>query len=219
MAFKAFTLSHIFEEPFDSKDNFSVQCLQCYHLNLYIGSKQGSIRHLILQTPASASSKSRDANTKKLSSSPVLQICLVPVFNHLLALCNRAVTFLNMFSLETNPSIKKIPNVSLFELWLGDGGVRMVTCQSQKKLIRLYAVRVDGWDPLKDIALVQEPVALALDGDSVCVGTSDRYLLCDLATGHKEELFQHGHSKQQVLASAMGAAEFLINGPGGLASR
>lgn len=211
MAFKAFTLSPVFEKPSDSKDKFIIQCVETYHPNIYIGTKQGTLHHLVLPSAA-------DGHAKKLSNSPIVRIRLVPIFNHLLALCNRTLTVLNMFSLEANPGFKKIQNVSLFELsQREDGEVWMVTCPGQRRLVRLHAVGADRWDVLREIGLPQEPTELAVEGDSVCLGTADKYLLCDLTTGRREELLQHGlSSKRQVLVGTVGAGEFLINGPGGL---
>uniref|UniRef100_A0A8C6TLA7 Si:ch211-266g18.9 n=1 Tax=Neogobius melanostomus TaxID=47308 RepID=A0A8C6TLA7_9GOBI len=221
MAFEAFTLSHVFEKPFHPKDKFNIQCVDCHHPNIYLGTKQGTVQHLILPSTVNASSDpshAREGNARKLSNSPVLRIRLAPSFNHLLALCNRGVTVHDMFSLEAKPSFKKVQNVSQFELSLRDDVAWMVTCPSQRRLIRLHALGADQWDVLREIALVQEPVELAVEGDSVCVGTDDRYLLCDLTTGQREELLQHGHgSRRQVLVGVVaGAGEFLVNGPGGL---
>ncbi|KAJ0063042.1 hypothetical protein NL108_010629, partial [Boleophthalmus pectinirostris] len=223
MSINAFTLSCVYEKTLDprDKDRFSIQCLECYHPNIYMGTKQGTVHHLLISTnvhPSSCQTYTKEARVKKLSSSPVARIRLVPVYNHLLALSNRAVTTLNMFSLETNASFKKIQNVSQFEVSQREDTVQMVTCSSQKRVIRVLAVEVDRWDVLKEIPLAQEPLELAVDVCSACacVGTSEQYLLCDLTTGHREALFQHGHSRQQVLVSSVGGGEFLLNGPGGL---
>uniref|UniRef100_A0A3B4AF46 CNH domain-containing protein n=1 Tax=Periophthalmus magnuspinnatus TaxID=409849 RepID=A0A3B4AF46_9GOBI len=223
MSFNAFTLTCVYEKTSDprDKDRFNIQCVECYHPNIYMGTKQGTVHHLLISSvhPSSNQTYAKEARVKKFSSSPVNRIRLVPIYNHLLALSNRTVTVLNMFSLETNPSFKKIQNVSQFELSQEEDKVQMVTCSSQKKVIRVLAVGVDHWDVLKvSIPLAQEPVELAVDVCSacVCVGTSEQYLLCDLHTGHREALFQHGHSRLQVLVSAVGGGEFLLNGPGGL---
>ncbi|KAJ0009117.1 hypothetical protein NQD34_016532 [Periophthalmus magnuspinnatus] len=222
MSFNAFTLTCVYEKTSDprDKDRFNIQCVECYHPNIYMGTKQGTVHHLLISSvhPSSNQTYAKEARVKKFSSSPVNRIRLVPIYNHLLALSNRTVTVLNMFSLETNPSFKKIQNVSQFELSQEEDKVQMVTCSSQKKVIRVLAVGVDHWDVLKEIPLAQEPVELAVDVCSacVCVGTSEQYLLCDLHTGHREALFQHGHSRLQVLVSAVGGGEFLLNGPGGL---
>ncbi|XP_072314177.1 transforming growth factor-beta receptor-associated protein 1 isoform X2 [Eucyclogobius newberryi] len=222
MAFEAFTFSCVYEKTFDprEKDKFNIQCLESFHTNIYIGTKQGTVHHLLLLPtnvhPNSHANRTEERRAKKLSNSTVNQIRLVPIYSHLLVLSNCTVAALNMFSLETNPSFKKIQNVSQFDVLQRDDEVRMVTCSGQKKAVRVLSVGPDRWDVLREMFLVQEPVVLALDGASVCVGTSEQYLLWDVDTGHREDLFQHGHSRQQVLVSAVGGREFLLNGPGGL---
>lgn len=222
MAFEAFTRLHVYQKTSDpkEKDKSNIQCLECYDRNIYIGTKQATVQHLILPTNRGVSPnpcESREGKLKKLgSSSPVIRLRAVPVFNHLLVLWNRTITALNMFSLEPVPSLKKIHHASLFELTLRADTVQMVTCSSQKKLIRLHVIGVDMWEVLKEVSLLQEPIALAVDDDCVCVATCDRYLLCDLKTGLRDELFPHSHNKQHVVVSAVGQGEFLLNGPGSL---
>ncbi|KAM8913432.1 transforming growth factor-beta receptor-associated protein 1 isoform 2-T2 [Spinachia spinachia] len=89
----------------------------------------------------------------------------------------------------------------------------MVTSSSRRKVIRIHVVGVDRWDVVKEVPLLQDPVALAVDGGCVCVGTSDRYLLCDIRTGSSDELFPHNRSRQCVIVTSMGRGEFLLNGP------
>ncbi|XP_062252481.1 transforming growth factor-beta receptor-associated protein 1 [Platichthys flesus] len=226
MAFKAFTKTQIYEkhEAPKEKDKFGIQCLECFDRNLYIGSKNASVQHLILQNSSSGDlspgqSQTREGRARKLgSSNPVVQLRAVPLFNHLLVLWDRGVTALNMFSLEPVPALKKIQHVSLFEvcdslLAARAGCVQMVTSSSRRRVIRIHVVGVDSWEVLKEVPLQQDPVALAIDGTSLCVGTCDRYLLCDVETGSREELFPHSHNRQCVVVTSVGRGEFLLNGP------
>ncbi|KAK5857607.1 hypothetical protein PBY51_010842 [Eleginops maclovinus] len=164
-------------------------------------------------------SKTREGRARKLgSSNQVTQLRVVPLFNHLLVLLDRNVTALNMFSLEPVHGLKKIQHVSLFEvcdsmLAAQVPCVQMVTSSSRRKLIRIHVVGVDRWDVLQEVPLLYDPVALAVDGTSVCVATSDRYLLCDIRTGSSQELFPHNHSRQCVIVTSVGRGEFLLNGP------
>ncbi|XP_069392114.1 transforming growth factor-beta receptor-associated protein 1 isoform X2 [Paralichthys olivaceus] len=89
----------------------------------------------------------------------------------------------------------------------------MVTSSSRRRLIHIYVVGVDKWEVVKEVPLHQDPVALAVDGTSLCVATCDRYLLCDVETGSKEELFPHNHNRQRVIVTSAGRGEFLLNGP------
>ncbi|KAF7661850.1 hypothetical protein LDENG_00251630 [Lucifuga dentata] len=226
MAFRAFIQTHLYEKQAapKEKDKSSIQCLQCYDQNLYIGTKDAIVQHLIVLSSTNGDlipgkSKTREGRMRKLgSSNPVTQLRVVPVFNHLLVLWDRSVTALNMFSLEPIPALKKIQHVSLFEVCKSSQSacVEMVTSSSRRKVIRIHTVGVDRWELIKEVYVPQEPVALAADGASLCVATSDRYLVCDINTGSSMELFPHDHSRQHVIVTSVGEGQFLLNGPGSL---
>ncbi|XP_060919007.1 transforming growth factor-beta receptor-associated protein 1 isoform X2 [Labrus mixtus] len=222
MAFRAFTQTHVYEKQaaLKEKDKSSIQCIECYDQNVYIGSRDATVQHLILPSSTDGDRiKTRDGRVRKLgSSNPVVQLRVVPLFNHLLVLWDRSVTALNMFSLEPLPALKKIQHVSLFEvcdsaLVSQKARVEMVTSSSRRKVIRIHVVGVDRWEVVKEVPLVQDPVALAVDGACLCVATGDRYLLCDVSTGSSQELFPHAHGRQRVFVTSAGRGEFLLNGP------
>lgn len=226
MAFKAFTQTDVYEKQAASKekDKSGIQCLECYDRNVYIGTKDATVQHLILPSSTNGGlspgqSKTREGRARKLgSSNPVTQLRAVPLFNHLLVLWDRSVTALNMFSLEPVPTLKKIQYVSLFEvcqssLTAQSACVEMVTSSSRRKVIRIHMVGVDRWEVVKEVPLFQDPMALAVDCATLCVATSDKYLLCDIKTGSSEELFPHNHSRQRVIVTSVGRGEFLLNGP------
>ncbi|XP_070777160.1 transforming growth factor-beta receptor-associated protein 1 [Enoplosus armatus] len=226
MAFRAFTQTHVYEKQAAPKEKgkASIQCLECYDRNVYIGTKDATVQHLILPSSTNGDlspgqSKTREGRARKLgSSNQVAQLRAVPLFNHLLVLWDRSITALNMFSLEPVPTLKKIQHVSLFEvcdspLAAQAARVEMVTSSSRRKVIRIHVVGVDRWEVVKEVPLLQDPVALAVDGASLCVATSNRYLLCDIHTGRSEELFPHNHSGQHVFVTSVGRGEFLLNGP------
>lgn len=226
MAFKPFTQKHVYERQvvLKEKDKSSIQCLECYGPNLYIGTKNASVQQLIFpcsgdgaQSPVQCSV--REGRSRKLgSSSHVARLRTIPLFNHLLVLCDRSIAALNMFSLEPIPALKKIQHVSLFEVCnpvLPDqtAHVQMVTSSSRRKVIQIHLVGVYSWEVVKEVPLLQDPVALAVDGSCICYATVDKYLLCDIHSGSNEELFLHNHSRQQAVVYPVGQGEFLLNGP------
>ncbi|TWW53634.1 Transforming growth factor-beta receptor-associated protein 1 [Takifugu flavidus] len=226
MAFRPFTQKHVFKKLVAPKerDKASIHSLECYGQNLYIGTKNASVQHLIFPRSSDGDQHPgqwsvREGRTRKLgSTSSVAQLRAVPLFNHLLVLCDRSIAALNMFSLEPIPALKKIQHVSLFEVWnplLPDQTphVQMVTSSSRRKVIQIHVVGVDSWEVMKEILVLQDPVALAVDGSSMCYATTDKYLLCDIHTGSSEELFPHSHSRQQAIVFSVGQGEFLLNGP------
>lgn len=226
MAFRPFTQKHVFTKLVAPKerDKGSIQSFECYGQNLYIGTKNASVQHLIFPRSSDGDQHPgqwsvREGRTRKLgSTSSVAQLRAVPLFNHLLVLCDRSIAALNMFSLEPIPALKKIQHVSLFEVWnllLPDQTphVQMVTSSSRRKVIQIHVIGVDSWEVKKEILVLQDPVALAVDGSSMCYATIDKYLLCDIHTGSSEELFPNSHSRQQAIVLSVGQGEFLLNGP------
>lgn len=226
MAFRAFTQTHIYEkqEAPKEKDKSCIQCIECYERNVYIGTKNATVQHLILPCringdPSPVGSKTREGRARKLGSgNQVAQLRTVPLLNHLLVLWDRSIIALNMFSLEPIPALKKIQHVSLFEVCKSSlatqaATVQMVTSSSRRKAIQIRVVGVDRWEVLKEVPLLQDPLALAVDGTSLCVATIDKYLLCNIETGSNEELFPHNHSRQHVIVTSVGGGEFLLNGP------
>lgn len=219
MAFMAFTQTHIYERRAapKEKDKSGIQCLECYERNLYIGTKDATVQHLIFscdQNPAV-----REGRARKLGSGgQVSQLRVLPLFNQLLVLWDRSLVALNMFSLEPLAALKKIQHVSLFEVCSSSStsSVQMVTSSSRRRAIQVHVVGVDRWEVVREVPLALEPVALAVDGTSVCLATAGRYLLCDFQSGVSEELFPHDHSRQHIVVTSVGQGEFLLNGPGSL---
>ncbi|KAM6972896.1 transforming growth factor-beta receptor-associated protein 1 [Aplochiton taeniatus] len=230
MSSRVFTQIQIYEKhglP-KEKDKSIIRCLECCDRNIYIGTKDSVVQHLVLPSGSSEEpdlqQRAREGRTKKLgSSSPVTQLKAVPVLNHLLVLLDRSLTALNMFSLEPVSSLKKIQHVSLFEVCASTlttesqaVRVELVTASSRRREVRIHVVGVDRWECVKEVAMPQDPVALAVDGTSLCVATSDRYLLHDYKTGSGVDLFSHHHGRQNVIVSSAGKGEFLLNGPASL---
>ncbi|XP_068195723.1 transforming growth factor-beta receptor-associated protein 1 [Antennarius striatus] len=231
MDFKAFTLTHIYAKQGTTKEmsKSSIQCIECFDRNVYIGTKDATVQQLIFPSITNSDldleqSKAREGRARKLGSSiQVSKLKVVPLFNHLLVLWDRSLCALNMFSLEPVPALKKIQHISLFEVCnsspvaqTDEHGVQMVTSSSRRKVIQIHVVKVDQWLVLREVPLLLDPVAFAVDGDILCVATNNKYLLCDAKTGNTEELFPHNQSRQQVITTSVGQGEFLLNGPGSL---
>lgn len=221
MAFTAFTEMHIYERRAvpKEKDKSAIQCLECYGSNIYIGTKDATVQHLIFSCDSSPAS--REGRARKMGSGNLVsQLRTLPLFNHLLVLWDRSVTALNMFSLEPVAAMKKIQHVSLFDVCRSSSPasaiVQMVTSSSRRRAIQVHTVGVDRWEVLREVPLILDPVAMAVDGTSVCLATAGRYLLCDFQRGISEELFPHDHSRQNIVVTSVGKGEFLLNGPGSL---
>ncbi|XP_030636772.1 transforming growth factor-beta receptor-associated protein 1 [Chanos chanos] len=222
---KAFTSTLVFEKPQvgKGKDKSTIQCLEWYYKNLYIGNKDGVIQHLILPDGGGGDSSSvREVGKRQLGrSGPVNQLKTISVLNHLLVLWDGSVSTLNMFSLEPVSALKKIQNVSLFyvnELCDQTQPVfaQLFTVSSKRRIVSIHRVFVDKWECVRQVSLPQDPVALAVDETCICVATNDRYLLHDYQSQSTLDIFLHNHGKQNIIAKKSGEGEFLLNGPGSL---
>ncbi|KAI5610824.1 transforming growth factor-beta receptor-associated protein 1-like, partial [Silurus asotus] len=206
------------------KDKFVIQCIEWSCDNLYIGSKDGVLQ---LFAPNSRNGMGdhptlREVRKRQMGrGGEISQLKAVPVLNHLLVLWDSSITALNMFSLEPIAALKKLQNVSLFRL--GEPvvheqqvSVQLFTASTKRRALSIYKVCVDRWECVGNVALAQDPVALAVRGTCLCIATSDRYILQDYQTQSVLELFTHNLRRQNVLAKESVKGEFLLNCPGNL---
>ncbi|KAF4102043.1 transforming growth factor-beta receptor-associated protein 1 [Onychostoma macrolepis] len=218
---KVFTPVLVFQKMPSGKgrDKYSIQCLECFGKNLYIGTKEGVVEYLTVNnTSAEESLSVREVGKRQMGRSGAIgQLTAVPVLNHLLVLWDGSVTVLNMFSLELLPALKKIQNVSLFyvsESAVHTDSVELIAASTKRKTVSVYKVYVDRWECVRQVALPQEPVVLAAHGTCLCVATCDRYFLHDYQSQTTLDLFPHNLGKQNIIANKCGKGEFILNGPG-----
>ncbi len=218
---KVFTPVLVFQKMPSGKgrDKFSIQCLECFGKNIYIGTKEGVVEYLTVNnTSAEESLSVREVGKRQMGRSGAIgQLTAVPVLNHLLVLWDGSVTVLNMFSLELLPALKKIQNVSLFDVSesaLHTDSVELIAASTKRKTVSVYKVCVDRWECVRQVALPQEPVVLAAHGTCLCVATCDRYFLHDYQSQTTLDLFPHNLGKQNIIANKCGKGEFILNGPG-----
>ncbi|XP_073683447.1 transforming growth factor-beta receptor-associated protein 1 [Garra rufa] len=218
---KVFTPVLVFQKIPSGKgrDKFSIQCLECFGKNLYIGTKEGVIEYLTVNNTSGEESLSvREVGKRQMGrSGAISQLTAVPVLNHLLVLWDGSVTVINMFSLELIPALKKIQNVSFFhvsESAFQTDSVELIAASTKRKTVSVYKVCVDRWECVKQVALPQEPVVLAAHGTCLCVATCDRYFLHDYQSQTTLDLFPHNLGKQNIIANKCEKGEFILNGPG-----
>ncbi|XP_073784424.1 transforming growth factor-beta receptor-associated protein 1 isoform X3 [Danio rerio] len=218
---QVFTPALVFQRTPSGKgrDKFSIQCLECFGKNLYIGTKEGAVEYLTVNNPSSQQSLTvREVGKRQMGrSGAIIKLTAIPVLNHLLVLWDGSITVLNMFSLEALPALKKIPNVLLFavsESGIQRDSAELIVASSRRKTVSVYKVHVDRWECVKQVVLPQEPVLLAALGTCLCVATCDRYFLHDHQSQNTTDLFLHNLGKQNIIANKCGKGEFVLNGPG-----
>lgn len=221
-----FSSSLVFEKApvTKGKDKSVIQCMESSCNNLYIGSKDGVLQHFTTSSKTGMGERQtlRELTKRQMGrGGEISQLKAVPVLNHLLVLWDGSISALNMFSLEPIATLKKIQNVSLFRL--GEPAVHaqqvyveLFIASTKRRTVSVLKVCVDRWECVGNVALAQDPVALAVHETCLCVATTDRYMLHDYQSRSALELFTHNLGKQNVLAKESVKGEFLLNGPGNL---
>uniref|UniRef100_A0A673FGV1 Si:ch211-266g18.9 n=1 Tax=Sinocyclocheilus rhinocerous TaxID=307959 RepID=A0A673FGV1_9TELE len=180
-------------------DKFSIQCLECFGKNLYIGTKEGVVEYLTVNNMSGEESLSvRDVGKRQMGrSGAISQLTVVPVLNHLLVLWDCSVTpfYVSESAVQTDS----------FEL---------IAASTKRKTVSIYKVCVDRWECVRQVALPQEHAVLAVHGTCLCVATCDRYFLHDYQSQTTLYLFPHNLGKQNIIANKCGKGEFILNGPG-----
>lgn len=221
-----FSSSLVFEKGpvAKGKDKSVIQCMECSCDNFYIGNKDGVLQHFSTSAKIGIGQRQtlRELTKRQMGrGGEISQLKAVPVLNHLLVLWDGSIAALNMFSLDPIAALKKIQNVSLFRL--GEPTVHtqqvfveLFVASTKRRAVSIHKVCVDRWECVGNVALAQDPVALAVHETCLCVATSDRYILRDYQTRSALELFTHNLGKQNVLTKESVKGEFLLNGPGNL---
>ncbi|XP_049319296.1 transforming growth factor-beta receptor-associated protein 1 [Astyanax mexicanus] len=205
-----------------SRDRSSIESVEWFCNNLYLGLRDGAVLYLSAGRPSAGPGGAREVGRRQMGrGGAVSQLKTVPVLNHLLVLWDGSVSALNMFSLEPVPGLKKIQNVSVLcvsqpAAHTQPVSVNLFTASTKRRAISVHKVCVDRWECVGHVALPQDPVALAVCETCLCVATSDRYFLHDYLTHSTLDLFPHNLPKQNILLNESGAREFLLNGPGNL---
>ncbi|XP_026886661.2 transforming growth factor-beta receptor-associated protein 1 isoform X1 [Electrophorus electricus] len=220
-----FSSALVFEEApaGKGKTKSTLQCVEFFCNNLYVGRKNAVIQHFaVTDSSRGESPRVQEVWRRQVGrGGTVTQLKTVPVLNHLLVLCDGTVTVVNMFSLEPVPGLKSIQNVSLF--YAGEPAaqaqpvfVKLFIACARRRTVCIYRVCVDRWECVGQVLLPQDPVALVVHETRLCVATSDRYILHDYLSQSTLKLFTHNMGKQNVIVKESVKGEFLLNGPGNL---
>ncbi|XP_028839131.1 transforming growth factor-beta receptor-associated protein 1 [Denticeps clupeoides] len=223
MSCQAFSSVVVFEKPGAAKgaDKVAIQCLEWCCKNFYVGWKDGVVQRLAPPSKRGGNGEAPrivEANRRQMGKSgPVARLKAVPLLNHLLVLWDSSLTVLNMFSLERVSALRRVENVSLFEVGdARDASVEVFTASARRRAVSVCRLSVGTWECVTRLSLQQDPVALAVTEACLCVATVDRYVLHQYESGDALCLFQHNLSKQRIIAKKAGRGEFLLNGPGSL---
>ncbi|XP_053563641.1 transforming growth factor-beta receptor-associated protein 1 [Bombina bombina] len=214
-----------------------IECLECCGHDLYLGTTDCCIHHLLLveehsdeltgssishqvdQPNASFTTtqqKQRQLGLKK----PVCEVRAASALGRLLVLCDNTITLLCSDSLEPVPGAK-IRGALSFTInenpVSGDPfSVEVCLISSKRRTVQIFSVGQERAQLIREVATPEQPCALAADGHYLCLALSSRYITFNYNTGHSQDLFPYPSEQKRPIIKRISRQEFLLAGPGGL---
>ncbi|XP_063809484.1 transforming growth factor-beta receptor-associated protein 1 [Pseudophryne corroboree] len=214
-----------------------IECLECCGHDLYIGTSDSCIHHLLLveengtETPGlplvqhsdhpntsftTTRQRQRQLGLKK----PICELRAASALGRLLVLCDNTITLLCSELLEPVPGIK-IRGALSFTLnenpVSGDPfSVEVCIISSKRRTVQIFSVGQEKVHLVREVATPEQPCALAADGHYLCLALSSRYVTLNYTTGHCQDLFPYPSEQKRPIIKRISRQEFLLAGPGGL---
>ncbi|XP_015915375.1 transforming growth factor-beta receptor-associated protein 1 [Parasteatoda tepidariorum] len=225
MAIKAFDLVPAIERVcWTDKVKTVVECLESCGKNLYIGTQECFVIHYVLEEKQFNEGTILFDSTKKNQKylevkKPITLLKALSALNRILLLCDGNLIVLNMFDLEIVPSLSKFKGVSYFclnENPEASNPFSVEVCVAKKKQLLICHVTDDKMIQLRDISIPEPPLAMAMDGQYVCLALSSKYVVVDTESGYAQELFPYDSNTTSPLVKRITKEEFLLGGPSAL---
>ncbi|XP_029460709.1 transforming growth factor-beta receptor-associated protein 1 [Rhinatrema bivittatum] len=204
-----------------------IECLECCGRNLYLGTRDGVVHHLLLEERSgtgpghSTFSASRQLQRQLGARKPVNELRAASALNRLLVLCDCTVSLVHMLSLEPVPSGARIKGAVTFTLnenpLSGDPFcVEVCIVSVKRRTIQVFHVYEDRVQILKEVSTPEQPIAVAIDGHFLCLALTTQYIILNYSTGASQDLFPYSSEEKRPIVKRIGRQEFLLAGPGGL---
>ncbi|CAI9540230.1 unnamed protein product, partial [Staurois parvus] len=214
-----------------------IECLECSGHDLYIGSSDSCIHHLLLveengtesaglslgqqsDYPNTSFTTSRQNQRQLGVKKPICEMRAASALDRLLVLCDNTIFLLCSDSLEPVPGTK-IRGVLSFTLnenpVSGDPfSVEVCLISSKKRTVQIFSVGQERVQIVREVATPEQPCSLAADGYYLCLALSSRYVILNYNTGHCQDLFPYPSEQKKPIIKRISRQEFLLAGPGGL---
>lgn len=191
---------------------------------MYVGTACSFVIRYALEEDAASDGRACVASSKAAQKclgtrGPVQTMRAMSALNRLLCLSNGNFLSLGMVDLDVVVAQSKLSGVSAFcvnENPTKNDPFCVQVCVARRKHLQLYDVTEEKVTHRKDVPVPETPLAMAMDGDYVCVALSTRYAVIDCATGAGQELFPYESSLTVPLVKRIAKEEFLLNGPSAL---
>lgn len=214
-----------------------IECLECSGHDLYIGTSDGCLHHLLLVEENGTESaglplgqQSDYSNTSFTTTrqnqrqlgvkKPICELKAASALGRLLVLCDNTISLLCSDSLEPVPGTK-IRGVLSFTLnenpVSGDPfSVEVCLISSKRRTVQIFSVGQERVQIIREVATPEQPCSLAADGYYLCLALSSRYVILNYNTGHCQDLFPYPSEQKRPIIKRISRQEFLLAGPGGL---
>ncbi|XP_018418950.1 PREDICTED: transforming growth factor-beta receptor-associated protein 1 [Nanorana parkeri] len=214
-----------------------IECLECSGHDLYIGTSDGCLHHLLLVEESGTESagiplgqQSDYSNTNFTTTrqnqrqlgvkKPICELRAASALGRLLVLCDNTISLLCSDSLEPVPGTK-IRGVLSFTLnenpVSGDPfSVEVCLISSKRRTVQIFSVGQERVQIVREVATPEQPCCLAADGYYLCLALSSRYVILNYNTGHCQDLFPYPSEQKRPIIKRISRQEFLLAGPGGL---
>lgn len=224
MSLKAFDLVPLSERVSTGAATTEITCLECSGRALYVGTADGFLIQYNLEdhswcdgrrTVAARKARQKFIGTKK----PVRTLKAMSALERLLCLSDGNFMCLNTADLDILGPLSKLKGISAF--CINENPTRhdpfsVQVCAAKRKQLQLYAVTESKVAHQSDISLPEHPLALAMDGDYICVATATQYLVACCSTGHVQNLVPYDSELTVPFVKRIAKDEFLLNGPSDL---
>ncbi|MEE6470358.1 hypothetical protein FKM82_008943 [Ascaphus truei] len=214
-----------------------IECLECSGHNLYLGTSDCFIHHLLLvekqstdpegpclaqplDQPSTSFTTTQQRQRQLGLKKPVCELRAASALGRLLVLCDNTITLLCSDSLDPVPGAK-IRGALSFTLnenpVNGDPfSVEVCLISSKRRTVQIFSVGQERVQLVREVATPEQPCALAADGHYLCLALSSRYITLNYNTGHCQDLFPYPSEQKTPIIKRISRQEFLLAGPGGL---
>ncbi|CAJ0935352.1 unnamed protein product, partial [Ranitomeya imitator] len=212
-----------------------IECLECCGHDLYIGTNDGCIHHLLLveenNTAVTALSPPSDHLNTSFTTTrqrqrqlglkkPICELRAASALGRLLVLCDNTISLLCSDSLEpvAGTKIRGVLSFTLNENPVSGDPFSVEVCviSSKRRTVQIFSVTQERVHLVREVSTPEQPCALAADGHFLCLALSSRYVTLNYGTGHCQDLFPFPSEQKRPIIKRISREEFLLAGPGGL---
>lgn len=225
MSLKAFDLIPASERVSSGLATTEISCLECSGKTLYAGTADGFLIQYRIEDQSSSDGLLQPFDTRKETQKflgtkrPVRTLRAMSALNRLLCLSDGNLMCLDMTDLEILSGLSKLKGISAFcvnENPTKNDPFCVQVCAARRKQLQFHSITDVKVLHQGDIPLPEPPIAMAMDGDYVCIATATQYAVVCCRTGHIQDLVPYDSGHTIGFVKRIAKDEFLLNGPSDL---